>query len=738
MQQSEQLHKDNNKLLLIKTAVAYLWFPLSILFMEFVMATSVNLPKETRHWWFVALFSAGYGMILYAMTAIAGKKKLTYILQAGLLFALSFVYMALYFVYCEFRIFYDFNTMFAGATDAATSFQGDIISMVTSTDGIWHIVLFFFPLILYLIFGWMLLKDQEQHWKDNVISVFVGALMLFVAFGASCTNEGDRILYMDDYNYNTVVGNFGVLTGLRREVWRSMTGQHEEMSFVMDTQTEVAEDSFKKTVQEETEIVKEKPEEKPVSTKSTEKKIESNEQTKKQEKQVSENKTESVLEEKAEPEKNEIDIDFEALQKQKGSQNADLDAYVASLEATNKNEYTGLFKGKNLIFMTAEAFTAEAIDQNRTPTLYRLATKGMQFTDYYQPASAGTTGGEYANLFGMLPTAGGSSVKKTQNHYNWSTLASRLTEMGYYGKAYHNNDYTYYDRDKTHINLGFSDGYEGKGNGLEEVITSQWPESDLEMLKGTLSSYIKKQPFHIYYMTVSGHSLYTFGKNAMSKKHREEVADLPYSEPVQAYLACQIELEDALTYLVGQLERLHMADDTVIVISADHFPYGLDQEGGVLTNLAELYGKKIEDSLFRDHNRLIIWSGCLEKERPIVVDEPTSSMDVLPTLCNLFGVRFDSRLLPGRDVFSEAEPLVFNLGSDWKTDKGTYIASKGKFTSASGVSAVSSEYIEQIKTIVHNKITYSKGVLNQDYFRYLFEEVKEEPADVEKEEDSDE
>ena len=67
-----------------------------------------------------------------------------------------------------------------------------------------------------------------------------------------------------------------------------------------------------------------------------------------------------------------------------------LNEYVASLTASKQNAFTGLFKDKNLIMITAEAFSSEVIDPVLTPTLYRLATKGIQFTDYYQPASAGT------------------------------------------------------------------------------------------------------------------------------------------------------------------------------------------------------------------------------------------------------------------------------------------------------------------------------------------------------------
>ncbi|MCF0113896.1 MAG: LTA synthase family protein, partial [Erysipelotrichaceae bacterium] len=420
--------------------------------------------------------------------------------------------------------------------------------------------------------------------------------------------------------------------------------------------------------------------------------------------------------------KNQMAIDFEALAEKDNGAFKDLDEYVANQQASSQNEYTGLFKGKNLIFITAEAFTAEAIDRKRTPMLYRLANKGIQFLDYYQPTSAGTTGGEYANIFGMLPSYGGASMKMTANQLNWTTIASRLNDAGYYGKAYHNNDYTYYDRDKTHINLGYSDGFEGIGNGMEEYVAySEWPESDLEMVQGTLEDYINKQPFNIYYMSVSGHSLYSEGQNAMAKKNWEYVEDLPYSENVKGYLGAQMELENALTYLVEELEERGIEDDTVIVIASDHFPYGLDQNSGELTYLSELYGYDITNNLERDHNRLIIWSGCLEEEKPIKVESPTSSIDILPTLCNLFGVEFDSRLLVGRDVFSDKEALVYTLGYEWKTDLGSFTSSKG-FVPVSEEVEIPEGYVERIKTIVKNKISYSKAVLQKDYFRHVFGE----------------
>ena len=247
---------------------------------------------------------------------------------------------------------------------------------------------------------------------------------------------------------------------------------------------------------------------------------------------------------------------------------------------------------------------------------------------------------------------------------NYYTMGSQLDRLGYFGKMYHNNDYTYYDRNITHECLGYSEGFMGYGNGMEEFVTFQWPESDLEMIEGTLPEYIDEPRFNIYYMTVSGHNGYTPGTNAMTDKHWEQAQDLPYeSDDVKGYIACNLELEDAMTALVDALEEKGIADDTVICLTADHFPYGLDDGAalGDMPLLEELYGYPVENYFERDHNRLIIWSGCLEDEAPIVVEDPVSCVDILPTLSNLFGLEFESRLMPGRDVFSDTEPLVWTL-----------------------------------------------------------------------------
>lgn len=634
------------------------------------------------------LFSFVYGGVAYLLATLFRKPKATHILTSILIGILAVPYLVEYFVYRQFKVFYDVNTILLGAEDAVGGFSDVIFSLIFSWDGLIKIALFLLPFVLFCIFGRKLFPAA----RACALSRYIAVVMTLLCYGGTLLIvRNDPVLlpvYKNQYNYQSAVRNFGLITGIRLDIQYLHTEDPMGGFELPDTPPVTTTPPGGTGVPETSDTVDTT--EPPVTT--------------------------------APPKEygyNQLELDLT----EESGRIGELNAYINSLTPSKQNEFTGIFEGKNLIFITAEAFTAEVIDPVLTPTLYRLATKGIQFTDYYQPDSAGTTGGEYQNIFGMLPTNGGASFKDTAEHYNYMTIGSQLDRLGYYGKAFHNNSYTFYSRHLTHVNLGYSDGFMGYGNGMEEYVKDQWPQSDLEMLQGTLPTFIDKQPFNVYYMSVSGHSEYGRIDNCMTYKNWDKVAHLEYSNMVKGYLAANLELEYALEYLVGELEAKGIADDTVICLTADHFPYGLDEDGrfGKMTYLSELFGYRVLDYFGRDRNALIIWSGCLEDQDPIIVDTPTFSLDILPTLSNLFGTEFDSRIFPGRDVFSDAQPLVFNLNYDWKTDLGTYYAGRGEFVPSDENAIIPEGYVENMKTIVRNKIRYCTLALNTDYYRYLFE-----------------
>ena len=655
----------------------WLIFVSLIIYYEIIFSFATGCGLLDLGFIIMLLFSFSYGIIVYLLCSITHNHKLNYYLSLLIMMASCYPYIMEYFVYRQFKVFYDLNTLLNGAGGVINEFFGETLKVIFSPTGLITISFFILPSILYLIFGrkkvYLQNASNHQRKKLGISAIICYLIALFVI-------RIDNVyahLYTNEYNFQNATCNFGLFSAFRLDIKSHLFQiEHEYEEVIID---ETIDPNI------------------------------NNEEN---------NEIEEVIQ------YHQLDIDFKALANSADETINEIHTYVDSLSPSNKNEYTGLFEGKNLIMITAEAFTKQVIDPILTPTLYRLQTKGIQFNDYYQPDSAGTTGGEYQNIFGMLPSEGGASFKLKGEHFNYYTMGTQLNLRGYYGKTYHNNTYTFYERDKTHNKIGYSDGFMGYGNGMEQYVQDLWPQSDLEMIEGTLPTYIDKEHFNIYYVTVSGHSNYSVEDNAMTSKNWDKVKHLNYSDEVKGYLAASLELENALTYLVNTLEAKNLADDTVIVVAPDHFPYGLDNDAplGNMPFLNELYGEEVTTLLQRDQNVLIMWSGCLEDRYvPISVDEPTSSLDILPTLYNLFNIEYDSRLLPGRDVFSNEEALVFNTSYDWKTSLGTYHSETGEFTPKDKNMEVSEEYIEHIRLIVRNKINYCKQVLDTDYFRILFE-----------------
>ncbi len=429
----------------------------------------------------------------------------------------------------------------------------------------------------------------------------------------------------------------------------------------------------------------------------------------------------------------EMDLDFSttsSLADQKTMEK--MNQYFSSITPSQENEYTGMFAGKNLIQITAEAFCPYVISEELTPTLYKLTHEGFVFNNYYQPGwGQSTTGGEFAAMTGIIPTwiNNNLSFYVSSNDYMPFALGNQFRALGYTTLAYHDNSYTYYNRNLTHPNLGYD--FYGLGNGLDLTVNGKdWPYSDLEMMELTVSDYIddyvkNKTPFHTYYMTVSGHANWSWGSDAMAAKNRE-VAEAAYpdaSQPVQGYIAANLELEYALEYLMQQLEDAGIADDTVICLTADHYPYALvTDEADYYQELSGTQDSELDISRYR--NTLILWCGSMEE--PITVDTPCSSIDINPTLSNLFGLEFDSRLMSGHDIFaqnydpslpSSCMPLVIlptTRGFSWITAAGTYDSKTGTFTANDGIT-VSDDYVETVNALIDAKEQYARLMIQYDY-----------------------
>ena len=447
---------------------------------------------------------------------------------------------------------------------------------------------------------------------------------------------------------------------------------------------------------------------------------------------------------------NVMDVDLAALAENGKNDNIKwLANYFGSVAPTRKNEYTGMFEGYNVIQLVLEGFSGYAIDRSLTPTLYKLTHEGFIFHNYYTALHfTSTSNGECQTLLGLYPKDG-SPVTMTQTgkvsfKENGQTkgftatlsLAQQLKRQGYLVMGYHPNG-DMYGRALSHSNLGYdwhqfqvekSKGSpQGKLSEFEGLDVGEsgkllWPQRDSVMIEASVDDYINSdKPFHIYYLTISGHMPYS--NNRVVAPYRETVRALPYSETTQNYVATAMEVDKALKTLLDKLEAAGKLDKTLIVATGDHIPYfNVD-------TLEELAGKKFgssddlerlkEGSIDFDvyKNSLILWSASMTG--PVEVDKPCCQVDILPTLSNLLGLEYDSRMLAGSDILSDSEGLVIFTSRCWRSDKGFYNRFTQTFTPAQGVTMTQEEqdsYVSAMKKLVGYKLESTARIVESDFY----------------------
>ncbi len=391
-------------------------------------------------------------------------------------------------------------------------------------------------------------------------------------------------------------------------------------------------------------------------------------------------------------------------------------AYFSGVQPTYTDEYTGMFKDYNVVFVTAESLSTYGISKEATPTLYKIYHEGFEFTNFYNPLwYHSTIDGEFANCLSQYPASSKWSFEESADTYQPYALGNILNSQGYKSYGYHDFDATYYDRTSTHPNMGYTT-FKAIGAGLD--IPDHVMYSDLECIEAVYNDFIDDDHFNMYLMSFSGHLPYNYDNQYICQKNREEAESLlsgkGYSDEAVAYVAAQMELDKALEYLMNKLEEAGKLDNTLFIVAPDHYPYGLSD--GVYNELA---GKDIEDDDFELHrNQFGIW--CSSMEKPVVIDKLCASIDILPTVLNLLGADFDSRLLAGRNILSDSDELVIFADQSFITDKIKYDAATGETTYLVPESQVPDGYLDSMIAEVENRLYISDEVIGTDYFSFVY------------------
>ncbi|MDE6675375.1 MAG: sulfatase-like hydrolase/transferase, partial [Acetatifactor sp.] len=187
-----------------------------------------------------------------------------------------------------------------------------------------------------------------------------------------------------------------------------------------------------------------------------------------------------------------------------------------------------------------------------------------------------------------------------------------------------------------------------------------------------------------------------------------------------AYIACHIELDKAMENLLEQLEAAGQLENTLICLSADHYPYAMTQE-----EYEELAGRDLSQDMETYRNSLILWNAAMEE--PVVVDKVCGSMDLLPTLLNLFGFDYDARMYAGRDIFSDQEGLVVFMDRSFVSDTVAYSRKAKTTTWKVEMSQEEQEaYMDMARQDVKDRYNFSAYILRNDYYAVIRQCLDEE------------
>ena len=631
-----------------------------LMFLELSFRILTGLKIGNISFLYVFLYNI-FVSLLISFIVTWGNKVFNKVLYYISIFLISFIYALQLCVYKMFGFYFDWSLL--GATDQVASFAGDGLKLIL--ENLLGVIVLFLPFILLLIFIKRVVINKSEI-KVNIIKL-IGLVIVYLVFIGSLYINSKGInsakeLYFDVNNNELNIGKFGVLNAFRIDVKRSVFG--------FDVKIDIPDDHIDSSSDDE-----------------------------------DDDEVEEVF-----YEYNNLDIDFDSLiVSETDSKVKMMHEYFKNESGTLQNEYTKYFEGKNLILFMAESFNEIAVREDITPTLYKLVNSGFKFNNFYTPTISSTIGGEFQELTGLVAASGFLSPWKSGKNYYPFGLATVFQDKGYNTYAYHDHTYTFQSRHKYLAALGF-DNYLGCRNGLEDRINcNQWPESDVEMIEATFADYANsEEPFMVYYVTVSGHGDYGFNYSAMARKHKDDVAGLDYSEKPLSYLAAQIELDQALELLIDKLDEEGILEDTVIALVGDHYPYYLS-----LDEVNEISSYEKDNVVEINRSNFILWNSAMDT---VEVDKVGSQIDVLPTIYNLFGISYDSRLIIGKDILSTEPGLAIFGNSSWVSDKGTYYASSGEFVSRDG-SVVDNDYIKYMNSVVSNKITMSKYIMTEDYYK---------------------
>lgn len=381
-----------------------------------------------------------------------------------------------------------------------------------------------------------------------------------------------------------------------------------------------------------------------------------------------------------------------------------------SLTFHEENEYTGMFKDKNVIFLQLEGIDSWLLNTTDMPNLTELKKNALIFDNHYSYYTGGgsTFNSELAVTTGFL-----TPISYSKNPYSFNTnsfpgsLPNQLKNLGYTVNAFHMNSGEYYMREMNYLNWGYDNYYSLMDEGNYTDISYQL---DTELIENEFfyeKMFKQKEPFMNYIISFTTHTPFNLdspmAKLLTDKVYgKDGVVPMMNEEYTARFFAA--ETDRMVGLLMKALEDNGLIENTIIVAFADHYLYTLNDK-----TILDKYKRHTDNNLI-NHTPFFIWSYDLQKKH---IGKVNSQLDILPTVLNLLGVNFYDEHYIGKDILDDNySGYVFFSDYSWY-DGVNYV----EFGQASDNTSADTDYINQVNAQINNLIRKNDLTLKYDVFK---------------------
>lgn len=341
---------------------------------------------------------------------------------------------------------------------------------------------------------------------------------------------------------------------------------------------------------------------------------------------------------------------------------------------------------ENLVVILCESLDAFAIDPELTPTLWKL-TQGynsIYLSNFY--ARNRTNNSEGITLLGSMPK--NTSIKEAyENGYEFDYSLPKLFEMSGNSNVttsyFHCNRISFYDRNITHKDdgIGFDNlyGHEAYTGDEEFEKWGQWV-TDVSFTENLMDEMLPTtgERFLSFFASMSNHGPWLEEKTNFTHYYEEFDAKLeehqewfttntnfvwPENEKTfemyRNYKVGTMDFDRTVAQILEELEKRGLSENTSILLFADHNAYYHDltftMKGVAKSAIYEVDVNQIPVILYSPS--LLKSQGYTENEEGYIQGYTLANFcnthDLLPTLCDLYGMPYNTNLLHGYSIFSD-------------------------------------------------------------------------------------